>query len=850
MRWLRELGAALTTTALVVAAFWPALGLLVDGRGWWPPALTVVLITAVAGALSRLLLNRTWPGWLLALAVSASVVLVLAVPASHRRGPLPTSDTGEGVRAAADQLIASVINDVAPVRPIPEITAAVALVVALAALTTEACTRGTLPFTDRRRIPATAVPVLLLPLLVASFVVDHPVGAGLLVPTLASALAALLIPVRAATGGGTAKPARSVGPSVAHLPERGAWLRAAGHTGAVAATAVAATITMLLAPSLLVPAPSTGIFPVGSRWISPGASSGVDPFLDLSRDLRSPLSKDIITYAVNGDQDPYLRTSVVSDLFAPTWGPGNRRSSIYREAAPFADDLADGYGLGAFPNNDEFAGTGYAPSLLYSVGQQAESEQSETTVGIDAHDYASPWLLVPQGTFSMNDLPGTYRLPAGTSTLKHLNERSVKNAQYTAVLAKEPDLDRLRSAESMDDVRKEYEAMASEWEDELSEFDEDGNATDDFGDTWTRQDIAQTRIPGQRDQKDRAKIPDSIREAASDAVAEADASDSPYEIAQALRAYLRGGEFTYSESAPIRTDRRTGGVSMVESFLEDKYGYCVHFASAMALMARAEGIPSRIAVGYTPGTPGADGTVSGISGTLREVNSKQAHAWTELYFVDVGWVPFDATPGFAGTDVDRAIAADSAQDTPVVEDPLAGRGTQSAQASQPSVASSTSAAATSSAAAQPSDQPGGTRGHWGWWVAGAALLAAIPGIAWLNRRAPGYLWRLRERRILRAGDQAARRAWVEVARLAGVTGAAVWAQPAPASASQWFPENEAAARIAAAVDQERYAAGSQRHQDPQVLVEDLRLVRDLRLASEGTVGPADGAAGPAVGRRH
>ncbi|WP_306737090.1 DUF4129 domain-containing transglutaminase family protein [Arthrobacter sp. ZGTC412] len=66
----------------------------------------------------------------------------------------------------------------------------------------------------------------------------------------------------------------------------------------------------------------------------------------------------------------------------------------------------------------------------------------------------------------------------------------------------------------------------------------------------------------------------------------------------------------------------------------------------MAVMARLEGIPSRIAVGYAPGRlTGATVTVAG-QGPLPEyeVDARDAHAWPELYFQGLGWVPFEPTP--------------------------------------------------------------------------------------------------------------------------------------------------------------------------------------------------------------
>ena len=76
-------------------------------------------------------------------------------------------------------------------------------------------------------------------------------------------------------------------------------------------------------------------------------------------------------------------------------------------------------------------------------------------------------------------------------------------------------------------------------------------------------------------------------------------------------------------------------ISAIDSFLNDKSGYCQQFAATMALMARAVGIPSRVVVGYTRGTL-EDGTWV--------VRGKDAHAWPELLFPGVGWVRFEPTP--------------------------------------------------------------------------------------------------------------------------------------------------------------------------------------------------------------
>ena len=131
-------------------------------------------------------------------------------------------------------------------------------------------------------------------------------------------------------------------------------------------------------------------------------------------------------------------------------------------------------------------------------------------------------------------------------------------------------------------------------------------------------------------------VPESIVDTARDVTASA---PTEYDKALALQEFLRNGEFRYSETAPVVDDYDGNGLDVVATFLERKAGYCVHFASAMAVMARTIDIPSRIAVGYAPGR------VTGVQDgeTVYANTSDDLHAWTELFFEGAGWVRFDPT---------------------------------------------------------------------------------------------------------------------------------------------------------------------------------------------------------------
>lgn len=108
--------------------------------------------------------------------------------------------------------------------------------------------------------------------------------------------------------------------------------------------------------------------------------------------------------------------------------------------------------------------------------------------------------------------------------------------------------------------------------------------------------------------------------------------ETPIEKAYAIADYLRDG-FGYTLSGAYPPEGR----DFVSWFvLDEKQGYCTYYASAMAVMARLCGIPSRYAEGYC--------VVSDGSSQI-DVTAEDAHAWAELYFSGIGWIEFDVTPG-------------------------------------------------------------------------------------------------------------------------------------------------------------------------------------------------------------
>lgn len=126
------------------------------------------------------------------------------------------------------------------------------------------------------------------------------------------------------------------------------------------------------------------------------------------------------------------------------------------------------------------------------------------------------------------------------------------------------------------------------------------------------------------------EVPDGVPESVREIARQWGGGGRPYEKALRIQDHLR--TFTYDETIQGHT-----GYDL-STFLSDRRGYCEQFATAMAVMARAVGIPARVAIGFAPGEH-KDGTDEYL------VRTNDAHAWPELWFGPLGWVAFEPTPG-------------------------------------------------------------------------------------------------------------------------------------------------------------------------------------------------------------
>ncbi len=101
-----------------------------------------------------------------------------------------------------------------------------------------------------------------------------------------------------------------------------------------------------------------------------------------------------------------------------------------------------------------------------------------------------------------------------------------------------------------------------------------------------------------------------------------------YQKATLIKEYLQNG-FTYTLSPEIPPE----DIDFVSHFLETRKGYCTYYATAMAVLSRCAGLPSRYVEGFKAKIKTADKPLI--------LTNENAHAWAEIYIRGMGWLPFD-----------------------------------------------------------------------------------------------------------------------------------------------------------------------------------------------------------------
>jgi hypothetical protein len=156
-------------------------------------------------------------------------------------------------------------------------------------------------------------------------------------------------------------------------------------------------------------------------------------------------------------------------------------------------------------------------------------------------------------------------------------------------------------------------------------------------------------------------LPPGLRSTITEqAAAVAGGAATPFDKAIALQNWFR--TFRYD-----LTVQYGNSYDAIEAFLRDRAGFCQQFAGTFAVMARTLGLPSRVAVGTTPGELRSDG--------LYHVYGRNAHSWPEIWFDGIGWVAFEPTPGRGSPDAAEYTGVAPAQAT-ASGSPAPGTGSQ------------------------------------------------------------------------------------------------------------------------------------------------------------------------------
>ncbi|HEX9332522.1 MAG TPA: transglutaminase-like domain-containing protein [Anaerolineales bacterium] len=144
-----------------------------------------------------------------------------------------------------------------------------------------------------------------------------------------------------------------------------------------------------------------------------------------------------------------------------------------------------------------------------------------------------------------------------------------------------------------------------------------------------------------------ASVPERVRQLAREITK---GKTNTYDKAKAIEAYLRGYPYDLEIPAPPKDQ------DVADYFLFNlRRGYCDYYATAMVVLARANGIPARFVSGYAPGSYDAPNARY----VVRELD---AHSWAEVYFPEIGWVEFEPTA--AQPEIIRYQSESTASPTP------------------------------------------------------------------------------------------------------------------------------------------------------------------------------------------
>ncbi|MBH0129479.1 DUF3488 and transglutaminase-like domain-containing protein [Salinibacterium sp. NK8237] len=599
--------------ALAIGVAASSLGAVLTEGAWWFPFMAAVVVTLASGAAFRSVNSRAWLGSLVA-AVGGLVSLVLMfAPQTAILGIIPTV----GTVTRFNQLVVQGQDSMAVQRFPADAFIGIVFLICLGAVAV-AVAMDVAAFVLQK--PAlTAIPLIVL-LLVPSFVRTELHDAFVFAATALAYVAVLLVASQ-------------------HKAFRSAW----------------PLISAALVLSLIVPVVLPSVEPAEQSNAGPGLiSTGVNPIINLSSDLRRGVPLRALTYASESGGE-YLRVAAL-DVFADdTWEPSENEPTAAGavEEFPLPPGLAD------------------------------EVPREEKVLQIEIERIRGKLLPVPYAATTISGLDGDWSWEPDGLTVSTDDSNSRDQNYEVAFVSPAPSIEQLEAAPTtLPDGFERYL--------ELPET-----------------------------------LPSVVAETADDV---AGGEATRFDQALALQSFFADGDFTYSEEAPVAEDYDGSGAGVLGEFLTAKSGYCVHFASAMAAMARSLEIPARVVVGFTPGERIADDAEE----RRFLVSTDNLHAWPELYFPTIGWIRFEPTVS-VGSAPRFAQSIEDDPSTPDVDE------------SQPEPVATPTSTSTATAGASPEipredevDTATTTSveiSSWWWLMLAVPVLVLIPALVRSSRRA-------------------------------------------------------------------------------------------------------------------
>ena len=197
------------------------------------------------------------------------------------------------------------------------------------------------------------------------------------------------------------------------------------------------------------------------------------------------------------------------------------------------------------------------------------------------------------------------------------------------------------------------------------------------------------QVPESRDMDEiRAQFADILELGAS-----AESASEKLELLSRIRERI--SSMTEYTLAPGKTPSNRDFVNYF--LLENKKGYCTHYATAGVLLARMAGIPARYATGYIIVGDDFSSSAQKTDGSyVIELPDNRSHAWAEIYLDGFGWVPFEFTTGYSNMSIDTSAqettvttAVSSQQSVTTAATPAASSDVSSASSSSSGKSSST-----------------------------------------------------------------------------------------------------------------------------------------------------------------